>query len=51
MPDFLLNLFLPAKKPLHGRPPKAVANLGVSVDPFWKFPLTKHQQAALEKLG
>jgi hypothetical protein len=50
LPSFRLNLFVQAKRPKYGRfAPKALKAKGLK-SPFWLFPLTPHQQVALEKL-
>ena len=50
LPSFRLNLFVQAKRPMYGRyAPKALKAQGLG-SPYWRFDITAHQQAALEKL-
>jgi len=51
LPDFSLNLFIQAKRPLVGtRATKALKALGIS-GPYWKFLVSKNQQLVLESLA
>ncbi|MDZ4063661.1 MAG: hypothetical protein U1E22_03240 [Coriobacteriia bacterium] len=48
LPNFYLNLFVQAKRPLWGkRAPKSLENFNLH-GPVWKFDVTPHQQRALE---
>jgi len=50
-PDFALNLFIQAKRPIVGkRAPKKLAGFGIK-GAYWKFDLEQHQQAALLSLA
>lgn len=51
LPDFSLNLFIQAKRPIYSkRSSKNLSKVGVTGS-YWHFELTAHQQIALEKLS
>lgn len=51
LPDFSLNLFIQAKRPLVGsRTTKALKSMGIA-GPYWKFIVSKNQQLVLESLA
>jgi hypothetical protein len=50
LPDFHLNLFLQAKRPSAGTRPRGELRKTGIIGDYWKFSITPHQQAALERL-
>lgn len=51
LPDFALNLFIQAKRPMIGsRATKALKLAGIK-GPYWKFLVSPHQQSVLESLA
>jgi hypothetical protein len=51
LPDFALNLFIQAKRPIVGaRVSAKLKTLGLT-SPYWKFEITPHQQCVLEALS
>jgi hypothetical protein len=51
LPDFSLNLFVQAKRPLVGsRATKALKSVGMK-GPYWKFVVSQQQQLVLESLA
>lgn len=51
LPDFSLNLFIQAKRPLIGTRIKKALRLAGVKSPYWKFIVTPHQQRILEKFA
>jgi hypothetical protein len=51
LPDFSLNLFIQAKRPIVGlRAPKVLKAVGLT-SPYWKFLISQNQQLVLESLA